>query len=84
MEELIEQAKKLIERRSESDRRWLEASLDSYDDKSHRVSLIVQEGSPAKGYIIANYGTEQVIAFDYDGTKLKTYRLQDKHLRRWR
>ncbi|GAN34101.1 MAG: hypothetical protein DYG83_03405 [Candidatus Brocadia sp. AMX2] len=75
MEQLIEQAKKLIAKRWDEGRKWLETSLDSYGDKSYRVSLFVLEGSPAKGYIIANYGMGRVTAFGCDGTRLKTYRL---------
>ncbi|KAA0243658.1 MAG: hypothetical protein DYG83_13270 [Candidatus Brocadia sp. AMX2] len=67
MEQLIGQAKRLVARGLNPDRKWLESSLDSYNDESYRVSLLVLEGSPAKGYIIANYGTRQVIAFDDDG-----------------
>ncbi|GIK23660.1 MAG: hypothetical protein BroJett005_30740 [Ignavibacteriota bacterium] len=81
MEQLIEQAKRLIEKKFDPGRKWLEASLDSYNADSNRVTLFVLEGSPAKGYIIANYGTKQVIAFDYYGRKRRTYSLHTRYLR---
>jgi hypothetical protein len=46
------------------DRPWLIASADSYKSEHYRISIIVREGSPAKGYIIVNYGFGTVIAYD--------------------
>jgi hypothetical protein len=38
------------------------------------VAIIVREGSPAKGYIVVNYGVGTVAAFD----------VQDELLYRWK
>ena len=57
----------------EGDRDWLEANVDSYDQPEHRIRLIVLEGSPAKGFIIVNYGLGEVQAFNCAGKALKRY-----------
>jgi hypothetical protein len=79
MEDLIEMAKlrviKAYERRTETKRRWLTAELDSYDDPAYRIQIFVLEGSPAKGYVIADYGRGVVKAFDAWHKCLYTYRV---------
>ncbi len=58
----------------EFERPWIEAHADSYKSETHRVAIIVREGSPAKGYIVVNYGVGTVAAFD----------VQDELLYRWK
>lgn len=86
MEQLINEAKKLVVRRADdgSERKWLETEVVPYGSPSEKVRFLVLEGSPARGYIIANYGMEKVTAFGCDGTRLKTYCLQDRYLRGWK
>ncbi|MCK9616157.1 MAG: hypothetical protein M0R48_11815 [Candidatus Omnitrophica bacterium] len=56
----IEKAKRKVEQAYHTEpgqRAWLESSpLDSYEDESYRVKLFVLEGSPCKGYVLADYG----------------------------
>jgi len=79
LEELIESAKKKVirayEGTEETSRAWLECSLDSYKTKSYRIRVLVLEGSPVKGYIIANYGTGVVTAFTVHDKKIATMRI---------
>ena len=49
------------------EREWLVAGCNSYENKNNRVELHVWNGSPAKGWVIANYGTGQVWAYSLDG-----------------
>jgi len=83
MEELIESAKKKVTRAyegtEETRRTWLECSLDSYKTNQHRIRVLVLEGSPVKGYIIANYGTGVVTAFTVHDKKIATMRIMDYH-----
>lgn len=83
VDELIEEAKQIVikkyEHKDTTKRKWLEANLDSYENPNHRIRVLVLEGSPAKGYIIANYGTARVTAFDVYDKKLKG--LTPEHLR---
>lgn len=68
---LIERAKKMIMAKTgygvneDAGRRWVRARAkhDGWLDGSEDVELIMFEGSPAKGYIIVNYGTRNVRAF---------------------
>ena len=56
-------------------RRWLEAEPPhSYGDELYRVRLWVLEGSPAKGYVLADYGTGAVVAIDGGFSHKKVYR----------
>lgn len=81
LEELIQWAKKKVirayEGREETNRAWLECSLDSYKTNSYRIRVLVLEGSPVKGYIIANYGTGTVTAFTAHDKKIATMRTSD-------
>jgi hypothetical protein len=67
---------KAYEHKDSTERKWLEANLDSYESPDHRIRVLVLEGSPAKGYVIVNYGTETVLAFDVFDKKLKELRLR--------
>jgi hypothetical protein len=53
------------------ERRWLEAHADSYENPKYRIQLFVLEGSPAKGYVVIDYGHHRVQAFDVRGKRLK-------------
>ena len=67
MDVAIEKAKRKVEQAyhcSPSQRAWIESNpLDSYEDDTFRVKLFVLEGSPCKGYIIADYGRMYVTPF---------------------
>ena len=77
-EEAIEKAKlsviKSYDCKGSVERKWLEANLDSYEEKHSRLKILVREGSPPKGHIIVNYGHQTVTAFDALGKKLYTWR----------
>jgi len=77
IEENIKKAKlaviKKYEGEEKTERKWIELTADSYNEKSYRIALFVLEGSPAKGYVIANYGRKIVMAFSVDDKKIKTY-----------
>lgn len=78
-EELIEKAKLRVMRAYDpydppTPRKWLTANLDSYGDSAFRVSIMVLEGSPAKGYVIADYGRATVQAVDAWGKRLHRWR----------
>ncbi len=64
------------------ERRWLSSCVDSYGCGSYRVVLYVLEGSPAKGYVIANYGTHQIFAFDGRGRRIKRAAILIAHAKR--
>lgn len=55
-------------------RKWKEVSVDSYNEPNSRLTLIVCEGSPVKGFVIVNYGTKSVTAYDAKGNQIKTYK----------
>ena len=67
MNAAIEKAKRKVEQAyhcSPGQRTWLESNpLDSYGCDSFRVKLFVLEGSPCKGYVIADYGRMFVTPF---------------------
>lgn len=78
MEAAIERAKEKVIRSHDRpgvnvERDWIVANLDSYRQADQRVAVFVREGSPAKGYVIANYGHRTVTAFN----------LQDELLFKW-
>lgn len=54
-------------------RNWFECHVDSYDSESERISFIVCEGSPVKGFIIVNYGSHTITAIDAWGNKIYTW-----------
>ena len=79
---LIEKAKIRVENKYEghilkgerSKRNWLKTHVDSYEGKSNRVTFLVLEGSPPKGYVIINPGHGLILALDCQLNKLHTYR----------
>lgn len=89
----LEEAKKLMElsikkakdsMHAEPERKWLETSLNGYggDDESEKddlymVVLFVLEGTPPKGYILADYssGIVKVMSGSGDGVRtIRTYK----------
>lgn len=60
MNPAIEKAKRKVEQAYHTkpgQRAWLESNpIDSYEDESFRVKIFVLEGSPCKGYVVADYG----------------------------
>jgi hypothetical protein len=47
------------------ERKWFKSvSLDSFEDEKNRVEFYVFEGSPPRGFIIANYAVGSVYAYD--------------------
>lgn len=59
----------------DGNRRWLQAEPPhSYGDEQYRVCLWVLEGSPAKGYVLVDYGTGAVAAIDGGFSRKKVYR----------
>jgi hypothetical protein len=77
VQKTIEEAKALgikkYEPTGKTLRKWLSATVDSYQQKDNRVEIIVLEGSPAKAVIYANYGIAEVILFGVDGRKIHTW-----------
>ena len=68
MEDAIELAKNKVIKAYDRpgacvEREWIVANADSYREVRQRVAVLVREGSPAKGYVIANYGKHTVMAF---------------------
>ncbi len=57
-----------------TERQWLQASVDSYDNSEYRVELFVLEGSPAKGLVIVNWGARWIKAIDLWGNQLYTWK----------
>ena len=75
MDIFIEKAKKLVERGEKVEREWLEAEPpNSYSSSDYRVRLFVLEGSPPKGYVLADYASGVVRAFGLSLRALYTYR----------
>jgi hypothetical protein len=89
-EELIELCKQAVikayvryEGECAKDRPWLEAHVDPYGScERHRVQLFVLEGTPAKGYVLADYGRKRVQAFDSDGKKVRQFNETDLYFDR--
>lgn len=84
-EELIEKAKLRVIQAYDhyqppTPRKWLIANLDSYENSASRVSIMVLEGSPAKGYVIADYGRATVQAVDAWGKRLYRWRTKSWHV----
>jgi hypothetical protein len=81
MENEINRAKKLLTFGHGIDApRWLEATPEnSLGKEEHMVKIIVLEGSPPKGYILADYTYGIVKAFrTSDLRTLKTFRAYEK------
>ena len=82
-EELIEKAKKWIMRKTkyggvdDISRPWrrVRAKHTGWTDGSQDIELIMFEGSPAKGYIIMNYGTRNVRVFGIHDENFKKWNL---------
>lgn len=80
MEKWIEEAKARVEKHysggPDPKRQWLMATPpDSYDDPSNRVEIYVWTGSPPKGYVLASYGAQFVLALGYSGKRLGTWKV---------
>ena len=77
MKEAIESAKAAVVKSYEGNRptgrKWLKAHVDSYKNKDYRIELFVLEGSPAKGFVIADYGHNCAMAFNAWGRKIRTF-----------
>jgi len=60
MNAAIDKAKRKVEEAYHTkpgQRAWLESNpLDSYESDAFRVKIFVLEGSPCKGYVVADYG----------------------------
>ena len=53
-QEVVAAAKERVEKKMcGKGRLWLEASVDSYQESSNRVTLYVLQGSPPVGYVLA-------------------------------
>ena len=79
IEDLIAKAKNHVRKSFAGDldgtREWLEAEPPhSYGDEQDRVRLWVLEGSPPKGYVLADYRTGAVVALDGGFSRKKVYR----------
>ena len=61
-------------------RPWLKTNLDSYQSESNRVTLYVLEGSPCKGYVIVNYGSKYIRAFNAWNKQIYQCNVQSKFL----
>lgn len=83
LEQALEKVKnyKPKSRLKRENRKWLEAGhADSYDNERYRVEFLVEEGSPAKGFITvihSDYGFGIVLRYDNLGRKLIHCRFQD-------
>ena len=78
MERVIEKAKLCVEKDyGGSKRKWFEAEPPySYSDPRYKVKLFIYEGSPPKGYIIADYSLGIVKALGLFMKPLYTWTLQ--------
>lgn len=84
MEKVIGRAKEAVENNygdRYGGRLWLDTSLDSYASEHNRMRLLVFEGSPAKGYVVANYATGIVRAYDAWDKRIATYSAEKMMLR---
>ena len=82
VEELIEKAKRKAEKaydpQEKHKREWLEAEPPhSYRSKGYKVKVFVLEGSPPKGYILADYCYGIVKAFGVRMHPLYTYTIEN-------
>lgn len=66
IQQCIEKAKKKLNDIYRDDRDWKSVKLkcDGYPECEYDLELITRPGSPCKGYIVVNYGTWVVRAFD--------------------
>lgn len=55
-------------------RNWLVTNLQCYDDSAYEVRLYVLEGSPPRGYILADRNSGIVKCWDSDMTNQYTYK----------
>lgn len=82
MNSAIEKAKRKVEQAYGTvpgTREWLESSpIDSYEDDSYRVKLFVLEGSPCKGYVLADYGRMTVKPISYAKKGLREINARDE------
>ncbi len=57
------------------ERRWLEAEPPySYGDEKYKVQLFILEGSPPKGFVLADFRTGAVIALDGGFDRKRVFR----------
>lgn len=76
MDKLIEKAKRWVQARlSDGDQRpWLEAEPpSSYGNPAYRVRLLVLQGSPPRGLVLANYCLNTVKAMDSQMKRSRTF-----------
>lgn len=74
---LIEKVKGLVEHEcGDSGRRWIDVHADSYGDGTYRIRLLVLEGSPCRGYIVVNYATGMVRAYNVFDKRICTLNFQ--------
>ena len=75
VQEAINRARAVLEKKwgGPPDRPWAVAFLGSYNDRQYRVELHVLTGSPAKGWVIVNHGTQKVITYDSSGRQIKAW-----------
>ena len=78
VQEAVNRARAAVERRYGEDprRAWQTAWVDSYAQPDYRIELHVWAGSPAKGWVIVNHGTQVVIAYDGSGRRIKAWSYQ--------
>ena len=78
MEKQIERAKNKLNQVYFDNREWTSVRLKvpGWSDGSYDLELISRLGSPCKGYIIANYGTCTVRAFDSGNIPRGIFRLK--------
>lgn len=76
----IDGAKKKVESAYKGDRRqgrWLDTFRDPGGSETLRIRILVLEGTPFKGYVVANYGTGIVRAFNAWDVPITTNRVQN-------
>lgn len=61
-----------------NDRRWKQVYVDSYNIPDYRIALIVWTGSPAKGYIVINYGRGVIRAFGVDDKCIGVFNFREQ------
>jgi len=83
MNSAIDKAKRKVEKAyhtEQGQRAWLESSpVDSYGTDSFRIKLFVLEGSPCKGYVVADYGRMFVTPVSFS-KKLREINARDENL----
>ena len=59
------------------EREWIGGNVIApYDyENSHKITIYVLEGSPVRGWVIFNYGTNEIHAYDINGRRVKRFDL---------